>query len=120
LLCGQRLGTFLIWQAITWAQQNHPDAIVIPFRPRSENDARHDKLYAGIGVPLSANSPPVKAASLVAPETRKKNIKEYALTEWLAGDLEGRMALARTDQAIARLREELKMTRKNWFMRLFG
>lgn len=122
---GKRLGSFLMWNVVTWGQQRCPDFIVnhlmLNDKQPAEDLVARDRLYAGMGVPLDAQAEPVSVEALTAPVSWMPNITIHNHEAWLREVLAQRTDLAQAKRDLEALRAEYNAYRERGFWkRVFG
>lgn len=107
---GKRLGSFLMWQVVTWGQQRCPDYTVNHLRLNdmqpAEDLVARDRLYARMGVPLGAQAEPVLVEALTAPASWMGNINMHDHNAWLREALAQKANLAQAKRDLDTLRAD--------------
>ncbi|NKF94868.1 hypothetical protein GO290_01947 [Ralstonia solanacearum] len=121
---GQRIGTYLMNEIVTWVQQ-WPEATVrsvelLSGQARDDNKARRNRFYEQFGLVFDYRDPeqreglsnPMLAAALTPVETWKQNIREKDVREYLGEVLYERdqleLELSLRERAVKNLSDEIK------------
>lgn len=137
-LAGHRLGTYLLNEIVTWAQQ-WPDAEIMPIctllsgkpSPGNTNTGRRNPFYEQFGITFDSGiSRPMKVSGLNTVDSWQQNIQEIPLEQFLAKALgqirDQRRELKARDKHLQEIRGDwefavlrpVRWTLRRWIERL--